>query len=165
MTGQPRFVWVILAQGVAQDPACWDGDFTQTVCCDRKYGPRGAEECWDPIHTYERCCGVQEDCWDDEDYDHETCCDLVKGDQGDQACWSGAQTFEYCCSGDRAPVITGDQPLEELPSFGKGCWDADNLVTFARCCSSGLGSMKDYCWSGGYTYGRCTSWTFQGSTN
>ena len=34
--------------------------------------------------------------------------------------FSEAQTFEYCCSGDRAPVVTADQPLEELPSFGPG---------------------------------------------
>ena len=27
---------------VFQDPSCWDGDFTEALCCDKTFGPRGA---------------------------------------------------------------------------------------------------------------------------
>lgn len=153
MAGPKRFFWLILAPGSAQDPTCWDGVFTKDLCCDKRYGPKGNEGCWDPVHTFERCCGVEEDCRVSEEFNPEKCCDLVKSDRGDEACWSGAQTFEHCCGGNRTPRVTGDRPLEKLPTFGEGCWDAERLVTFGRCC--GGTAFEDVCWTGDFSYDRC----------
>lgn len=153
MAGPKRFFWLILAPGSAQDPTCWDGVFTKDLCCDKRYGPKGNEGCWDPVHTFERCCGVEEDCRVSEEFNPEKCCDLVKSDRGDEACWSGAQTFEHCCGGNRTPRVTGEPPLEKLPTFGEGCWDAERLVTFGRCC--GGTAFEDVCWTGDFSYDRC----------
>ncbi|CAK9078140.1 unnamed protein product [Durusdinium trenchii] len=152
----PVALWLGLGWGwlsLAQDPLCWDGSFTADVCCDTKFGPRGHEACWDNVHTFERCCG--EDCLDSLSFNVERCCDLVQSETGDQACWQGTHhSFEHCCQPRAGEAgASAYEGLPSLPEFGEGCWDAEQLITFARCC--GTPGVKDYCFVGEYTYGRC----------
>ena len=37
----------------ASDEGCWDGGFGPSYCCR---GPGGRAECWDALHSFERCC-------------------------------------------------------------------------------------------------------------
>ncbi|CAJ1426230.1 unnamed protein product [Effrenium voratum] len=150
-----RFLVTVVSSALAEDASCWDGDFTPEVCCNPKFGPRGHEECWDTVHTFERCC--PEDCRTSDTFDFEGCCDLVSSDQGKEACWVGGRSFRSCClesAPERRPQLAGpDFALEALPVFGEGCWVPSELLTFARCC--GTAGVKEHCWIGDFTYTRC----------
>lgn len=40
----------------ADDADCWLGGMSPVDCCSASYGPRGRQECWDAMFTFERCC-------------------------------------------------------------------------------------------------------------
>ncbi|CAK9078090.1 unnamed protein product [Durusdinium trenchii] len=128
-------------------------DLTLVALVVSKKEDRRHEACWDNVHTFERCCG--EDCLDSLSFNVERCCDLVQSETGDQACWQGTHhSFEHCCQPRAGEAgASAYEGLPSLPEFGEGCWDAEQLITFARCC--GTPGVKDYCFVGEYTYGRC----------
>ncbi|CAE7250951.1 unnamed protein product [Symbiodinium sp. KB8] len=154
-----RWLWLLWhARARAQDPSCWDAQFTAELCCDLQFGPTGNEGCWDSVHTFARCCGEpkqvqEEDCRDSKSFDSESCCDLLKGDRGDEACWTGSNNFENCCD---SKLAHNTREMEAAPVFGAGCWDHEEHITWPMCCGSRHDElMQRTCWSGEFTYDRC----------
>eukprot|EP00913_Durusdinium_trenchii_P031311 g29318.t1 len=113
---------------------------------------------------------MPQDCLDSLSFNVERCCDLVQSETGDQACWQGTHhSFEHCCQPRAGEAgASAYEGLPSLPEFGEGCWDAEQLITFARCCGTpGVKESRnteflvcwcrdgDYCFVGEYTYGRC----------
>ncbi|CAE6911011.1 unnamed protein product [Symbiodinium sp. CCMP2592] len=158
-----HWLWLLWpARARAQDPSCWDAQFTAELCCDLQFGPTGNEGCWDSVHTFARCCGEptqvqaqEEDCRQSKSFDSESCCDLLKGDHGDEACWTGAGTnsFENCCD---SKLAHNTREMEAAPVIGAGCWHHEEHITWPMCCGSRHDEhMQRTCWSGGFTYDRC----------
>lgn len=107
------FVWILhcwfnAIPEAVPSLACWDGHYTESLCCDLTRGPQGNLECWSGQMTFENCCEDPSQsaelttdpslaCWD-EYHTESRCCDLQLGPQGKQECWSGGELiFENCC--------------------------------------------------------------------
>lgn len=76
--------------------SCWQGGFTEKICCALEIGPEGNPDCWDGVSfTYKKCCPPRRNlCWNGE-FTAEVCCN---GRSGNSTCWDGTYfTFERCC--------------------------------------------------------------------
>ncbi|CAE7041536.1 unnamed protein product [Symbiodinium sp. CCMP2592] len=123
----------ILSQSLPAE-VCWTDEYSEELCCDRRYGPEGNAACWAGELTFEGCCG-------------ETARALPE---------AGDLPFEKVKTQDLHPQIGIGLFMTYEP--GKDCWTGmGGLASHAMCCDL---SLSEYgmgsCWDGWrYTFDRC----------
>lgn len=123
----------ILSQSLPAE-VCWTDEYSEELCCDRRYGAKGNAACWAGELTFEGCCG-------------ETARALPE---------AGDLPFKKVETQDLHPQIAIGLFMTYEP--GKDCWTGiGGLASHAMCCDL---SLSEYgmgsCWDGWrYTFDRC----------
>ncbi|CAE7357726.1 unnamed protein product, partial [Symbiodinium necroappetens] len=123
----------ILSQSLPSE-VCWTDEYSEELCCDRRYGPEGNSACWAGELTFEGCCG-------------DAARDLQE---------AGDLPFKNMETQDLHPQIGIGLFTTYEP--GKDCWTGmGGLASHAMCCDL---SVSEYgmgsCWDGWrYTFDRC----------
>jgi len=128
----------LLAGTASQDASCWSGPFNQQFCCDLRAGPRGHQQCWDPLHTYERCCPQE----------------------APPAPVSPDPATQLPEAAPRDPTDTyadRNSPKHKtmVAHFDRLCGDG-SFFTYEACCSEHLGPKGNLgCWDPTHDYDKC----------
>ncbi|CAE8595064.1 unnamed protein product, partial [Polarella glacialis] len=120
---------------IPHDPGCWVPGlpYQEGTCCDPVYGPRGNQDCWDGLYSFQRCCpptsevgvatqwieGSRDSAWDGgadlQQEDQAGSVGLFAGYEPGKDCWSPGYTYERCCNFSLGP--DGDVSCFNLHRF------------------------------------------------